>query len=352
MNSNYIIDPSDSIAELCDEKGSFLEDNYYLSMSHYEVPESYWNKVKNAKQSDRKIVIIGSHETPMMITKTAFMAYTLAKPEKLTVKVPDADEAILLNEMFNQNKQYADCDYSVYHSKEQELASNGTWLRDIENATDVIVYGSLDTLSFFNMKSIDKQNIYIHKPKFSFGIVTSECLENEDNLAGLAGDFLSFFGEGVLAPSFYAILGKLKKYQTDYIIDCMKSEEDMIKEYRSKLPLSKKSLLMLEKTFSSYTENNIQESKIDYINFFGPLFGDIRLVNLESEDQIKNFVLQHSDFISTIALEENTMGDMVAGWDIEIPRYCDIGSMHFPYFYEPFDDIDDLEIYKNSVGLS
>ena len=352
MNSNYIIDPSDSIAELCDEKGSFLEDNYYLSMSHYEVPDSYWKKVEEAKQSDRRIVIIGSQDTPMMITKSAFMAYTLAKPEKITVKVPNADEAILLNEMFNQNKHYADCEYNVYHNKKQELASSGAWLRDIENATDVIIYGGLETISFFNMETVDKQNIYIHKPKFSFGIVTKDCLEDEDNLAGLAGDFLSFFGEGILAPKFYAILGKLENYQTEYIIDCMRNEEDLIKEYRSKLPLSKKSMIMIEKTFGDFIAQNVQNAHFDIINPFGPTLGDMRLLNIENEGQIKDFVSENASMISTIALEEDTMGDMVAGWNVDIPRYCDIGSMHFPYFYEPFDDINELEIYKNNVELT
>jgi hypothetical protein len=105
MNSNYIIDPSDTIAQMCSENGIFLDDDYYMAMSHNEVPASYWKKVKESAQSNRKIVIVGSHEVPMSITKSAFLAQTLAKPEKLTIKVSGKDEAILLKQMFDQNIQ-------------------------------------------------------------------------------------------------------------------------------------------------------------------------------------------------------------------------------------------------------
>jgi hypothetical protein len=346
MDSNYIIDPSSSIAELCSESGRFLEDDYYMAMSHHELPNNYIDRINKLEKSDRRIVIVGSKETPMTVTKNAFMALTLAKPEKLTIKAFGEDESILLNEMFQQNKKYHDCDYSVYQSKREEFASNGAWLRDIESATDVVVFGGLDTISFFNMESRTEQNIYLHKPKFSLGIVTKECLENEDNLLGLAGDFISFFGEGKLAPKFYITLGKLSDDQLIYIADCMKSEEDLLKEFRAKLPFSKKSLMINEKMFGNFIFPHVRNATFDSKDLMTPLFGDVRLIEAQHEGQIEDFISEFSENISSIAIDEEMLGDMVAGWDFDIPRYCDIGSMHFPYFYEPVDEVDDLDIYS------
>jgi hypothetical protein len=351
MNSPYIIDPSDTIAKMCSESGRFLEDDYYMAMSHNEVPESYWKKTNNAKNVKKRIVIVGSQESPMTITKNAFLALTLAKPDKLTIKINTHDEAILLKEMYQQNKKIHECDFSVYHTKKQELATSGAWLRDLENSTDIIVFGSLETLLLFDMETTQKHNFYLRKPKISFGIVTKECLDNEDNLAGLAGDFLSFFGEGKLAPKFYITLGKLSKDQMIYIADCMRNEEETIKEFRAKLSLSKKSLLIQENTYSNSIYPHVKKSTFDNPEFLAPLFGDVRLIEVQHEGQIEEFVEEYAMAVSTIALEEDTLGDMAAGWEFDIPRYCSIGSMQFPYFYEPVDEIDDIEIFNNDLDI-
>jgi hypothetical protein len=351
IDSQYIVDPSETIAKMCSEDGLFLEDDYYIAMSHYEVPDSYWRRIKNTEKTDRKIVILGSQEAPMTITKNAFLAQTLAKPKKLTIKTSNADEAILLKEMYAQNKKYNDCDFAVYHNKKEELASNGAWLRDIEEATDVIVYSGMDTISFFHMKSSEKQNFYLHRPKFSFGIVTKDCLDDEDLLAGLVGDFISFFGEGTMAPRFYITLGKLSEDQMLYIADCMKNEEDLIKEFRSKLPLSKRTFMIHEMTFSNFAYPYVRTSSFYSPEFISPLFGDVRLIQAKNESEIINFLEEYENTISTVALNEETLGDFVARWDYDVPRFCDIGSMQFPYFYEPFDDIDDLEIYGEEIGF-
>ena len=351
MDSHYILDPSDTIAELCSENGHFLEDDYYMAMSHNEVPASYWDRVKKIEQSDRQIVIVGSHETPMTIVKNAFLAYTLAKPKKLTVKASCQDDSIMLKEMLAQNEIYNGGEYNVYHSKKEELASNGAWIRDIEDATDVMVFGGMDTLSFFGMEATDKKSVYLHRPKFSFGIVSKECLENEDNLAGLAGDFLSFFGEGTLAPRFYMTLGKLSNDQLTYLADCMKNEEDIIKEFRAKLPLSKKTFLLNNKMFDQYIYPHIKVSNMDNPEFISSLFGDMRLIEVNNEEQVLTFLSEYEQIVSSVALEEETMGDFVAGWPYHIPRFCDIGSLQFPYFYEPIDDVDDVEIYKKDTDI-
>jgi len=349
MNSNYIIDPSDSIARLCSENGLFLEDDYYMSMSHNEIPKNFWERVDKTDTSNRKIVIIGSYETPMLVTKSAFLAYALAKPQNITVKVSGKDEAILLEEMFKQNSKYNDGEYSVYQSKKDELSSSGAWLRDVEDATDVIVYGGIDTLSFFNMEPKKNRNVYLHKPKFSFGIVSKECLENEDNLAGLVGDFISFFGEGTLSPKFYITLGKLSDDQLIYIADCINNEQDIIKEFRAKLPLSKKSLIVHEQSLTNFIFPNVKKSNFDNLEFLSPLYGDVRLIETKNEEEIEEFVIEYEKIISSIAIEENTLGHMVAGWEVDIPRYCDIGSMQFPYFYEPYDEIDDMLVYGGDI---
>lgn len=351
MNSQYILDPSDAIARRCSEVGGFLEDDYYMSMSHNEVPSSYWHNVEEKKDSNRRIVILGTNEPPMTITKNAFLAHTLAKPEKLTVKVSSKDEAILLREMFSQNDHYSDCEYFVYQSMQEELESNGAWLRDVEQATDIVVFGGLDTISFLDMESTKDQNVWIHKPKFSFGVVTKECLDNEDNLAGMVGDFISYFGEGTLAPRFYATIGNISKDQIDYIVECIKNEQDIIQEFRNKLPFSKKFVQIQSTPFEKFIYPHIKKSNFDSPEFLAPLFGDIRIVEVKGEHHLKEFIYEYQNVISTIALDEDTMGDTAASWDLEIPRYCDIGSMQFPYFYEPIDHLDDMYVYSDNTKL-
>jgi hypothetical protein len=348
MNSNYIIDPSDAVAGMCYQNGHFLEDDYYTAMTNNEVPDSYWKQVSNANKSERKIVIVGSHDIPMKITKSAFIALTLAKPKKLTIKSSCADETVLLKKMFVQNQTYNDCEFAVYHNKKDELASNVAWLRDIEDATDVVVFGGLDTLSFFGSSAKSNQNLYFRKPKFSFGIVTRECLEDEDNLVGLVGDFLTYFGEGSYAPRFYITLGSLTKDQLLFISDCMHNERDLVNEFRAKLPWSKKTMLLHEKTYSKFEYPYIRKSSFDSPEFLMPLFGDIRLIQAKNENEIEKFLYEYEEVVSTIALQDETAGDLVAGLDLDIPRYCDIGSMQFPFFYENFDEVDELEIFNNN----
>lgn len=351
MKSEYIVDPSDSMAVSCSENGLFLEDDYYMAMSHNEISENYWKRIGNIEKTNRKIAIVGAYETPMTITKSAFLALTLAKPEKLTIKVSGKDESMLLKQMYEQNKQHHECEFAVYQSKTEELASSVAWLRDVEEATDVTVFGGLDTLSFFNMKSEDNQNVYLHKPKFSFGIASRECLDDEENLMGLVGDFLSYFGEGTLAPKFYVTLGKLSNDQMNFITDCIMKEEDLIKEFRAKLPLSKKTLLLHDKTVNNFISPHVKKSTFENIEFLSPLFGDIRLIEARHESDIENFVNEYNKVISSIALEEETMGDLAAGMEIDIPRYCDIGSLQFPHFYEPYDEIDELDIFNNDIEI-
>jgi len=351
MNSEYIVDPSDSIAQLCSENGIFLEDDYYMAMSHNEVPSSYWKRSTEAEQTERKIVILGAYETPMTVTKSAFIAQTLAKPKKLTVKVSGKDEAILLNEMFKQNEQYSDCKFSVYQSKKEELASSAAWLRDVEEATDLIIFGSLETLYFLDSESTKNQNVWIHKPKFSFGVVSKECLEDEDNLAGLVGDFISYYGEGTLAPRFYATLGKLSNDQMTYIADAINNEQDIIQEFRNKLPFSKKFMQIQTMPIEKFIYPHVKKSSFESPEFLSPLFGDVRLVELKNEIELENFFENYEEVISSVAMSEDVLGDIFAGLENDIPRYCDIGSLQFPYFYEPYDHLDDLYVYGDNVDM-
>ena len=345
MLNQYILEPFDKVAKKCSEVGRFPEDDYRMAMSSSEVPESYWTQVGEADESDRKIVIVGAQSVPMATTKSAFLAQTLAKPKKLTIKAPSPDEAILIRETLEYNKEFSNTEFFVYENKSEELKSDGAWLRDLEEATDVVVFGGQETVSFFDKSYAEKASVHLHGPKFSFGIVDAESLESEDNLAGLAGDFLSYYGEGCLSPRFYITIGDLTDDQMTYLVDCMKEEEEEIKEFRSKLPLSKKSLLVQQMTNSNYLAPYIRVSSFDSSEYLTPLFGDIRLINVDDPFMVEAFTENFESMISTIALEEEELGDLVAGWEVSIPRYCDIGSMQFPYFYEKFDVVDDFEIY-------
>jgi hypothetical protein len=347
MDNKYILEPSVELAEFAADHGHFTAEDYIIAMESNIVPQQYWKRVESQKESARKVVIIGSHEAPMMVTKSAFLALTMAKPEKLTIKSSCADETALLKKMIDQNKVFHECDSAVYYGKDEELQSNAAWLKDIETATDVIVFGGIENITFLLSENINNNKFFVHKPKFSLGVVTADCLDDEDNLAGFAGDFLSYFGEGVLGPRFYITLGKLHEDQLVYIEDCIRTEMDAIMEFRSKLPLAKQVHVLQDKMASEFIYPHIKKAKFEDSNILSPLFGDVRIVEARSEDEIYEFVEKYENNISTIAVNEDTMGDMVAGWEVEIPRYCDLGSMQFPYFYEQYDTVDDLSIFYN-----
>lgn len=347
MRQQYIVEPSVEVARKCSANGIFLEDDYYIAMSHHEVPDSFWKNVDKVKPAGKKVVIVAAYESPMLITKSAFLAMNLAKPDKITVKVSGKDESILLNEMFEQSESKLGCDYSVYQSRHDELSSNGAWVQDLNEATDVVVFGGLDTISLFNLKTTDERSVHLHRPKISFGVVSKECLENEDNLAGLVGDFISCFGEGTLAPKFYITLGKLSNDQLTYIADCIKGEEDLINEFRAKLPLSKRMMLMNDITRNNYLYPHVRNSKFDSAEFLSPLYGDVRLIEVKSEDQVMDFVDEYCQIVSSVALEEENLGNMAAEWGLDDVRFCDVGSLQFPYFYESYDEVDEFVIYNS-----
>jgi len=345
MLSQYILEPTDRVAEACSKVGRFLEDDYTMAMSSSDISIAYSEQIPSTPNSDRKIVIVGAQSVPMATAKSAFLAQTLAKPEKLTIKAPSPDESLLIRESLEANKDKSHTEYYVYENRSEELASNAAWLTDLEEATDIVVFGGQETVSFFEKSNLQDTRLHLHGPKFSLGFVTADLLQDEDYLDAMIGDFLSYYGEGCLSPKFYTIVGSLDEDQLYYLKDSVESESDLIEEFRSKLPLSKKSIVVQQFTYSTFLSPHIRTSNFSTPEFLSSLFGDLRLVQINDPDSLESLVLSYKDSISTIAVEEDDLGDVVAGWDVDVPRYCDVGSMQFPYFYEKFDTVDDFEIY-------
>ena len=130
----------------------------------------------------------------------------------------------------------------VAHNDELKLSNE--WRDEIENSTDIIVFGSQNAMEAFREHETVDRRVWEHGFKFSFGLIRSEQL-TPSIINRICFDFFSFYGEGSLAPKFYFILGKLTKKQIkEFSAAMITLYGEFIESYRDKLPLTRKSELV------------------------------------------------------------------------------------------------------------
>ena len=312
-----------------------------MIIEHLEVPRVF---EEYAEKTQRKFVIIGGNNAPWMLPKTVFLCLKLAGPESIVVKSPNLDEVFMVQ---NVLEHYADgVRHGVYTTISDELELNDEWNKELNDATDIIVFGNNKTMEAYREYETVDTHVWEHGEKFSFGVIKEEHL-TPTNINDICFDFFSFYGEGSLAPKFYFVLGKVRRKHARQFSDNMTAlYGGLIQEYRDKLPLTKRSNLVQNTITANYEEKYVRIDSLESDKLFDTLHGDVKLIPVNDLEDIKDFVEKWHDSIATVSIN---MDDDPATYDLledmMVVRTCHLGSMQFPDFFEQYDHVDDFNIY-------
>jgi hypothetical protein len=341
MINEWIINPSVDMVAVLAQYGRFLETDYRMLIESMGVPSTF---EEYTEKTGRRFLIVGAKETPGLIAKSAYLCLKLAGPDSVVVKVPTLDESFLLQNVFDHHA--GDVRNKIFVSHGDELKLSSEWRDEIENATDIIVFGSQNAMEAFREYETVDRRVWEHGFKFSFGLVRAEHL-TPSIINEICFDFFSYYGEGCLAPKFYFIVGKLSKKIAKQFSDNMSSfYGEYIEEYREKLPLTRKSELVQVTLDSKYAYDYVRLGDLNSDDIFDNLYGDVRLVVADDLDEVSYFIHEWSDNISTVAInmqDDPAMMDLLD--DHMVIRICNIGEMQFPEFFEQYDSVDDFNIY-------
>jgi len=341
MSKPWVINPEvDTVTNLA-LVGRFLENDYRMAIEHLSIPSSF---DEYTEKSGRRFVIVGAKSVPAATAKSVFLCLKLAGPNSVIVKAPTLDEALLVQNVLDVHGEGIRT--KVYTESSDFLKLSTEWRDELENATDIVVFGDQSTmLAFRDLETVERR-VWEHGPKFSFGLVRASQLTT--SLVGeICFDFFSFYGEGCLSPKFYFVVGKVTEQGLKEFSACMSTYYGgAIEEFRAKLPLTRKSELVQQYIDANLVAKYLRVEELDSPEMFSTLYGDVRLVFVDNMDQVEDFVAKWHDRISSVAV--NTLDDEDAVELFEshqVNRICEIGTMQFPEFFEQFDNVDDFIIY-------
>lgn len=312
-----------------------------MIIEQLEIPKSFEEYKEN---TGRKFVIVGSKDTPWMLAKSAFLCLKLAGPDSLAVRTPNIDENFMVQNVFDN---YAgNIKTKVFVDIDSALKFNDDWLKEIEEATDIIVFGNQNTMEAYREYETVDRRVWEHGTNFSFGIIREEHL-TPSIINQICFDFFSFYGEGSLAPKFYFVIGKLrKKHIKQFSENMIALYSNFINEYRTKLPFTRRSELIQDTIDANYVGKFVRIDTIESDTMFDALYGDVKLIFIEDFYDIEMFIEDWHDNISTIAINNEDDPEILSLLeDMIIMRICDVGYMQFPDFFEQYDTVDDFIIY-------
>ena len=342
MPREWIINPGPDLVQNCADVGRFLESDYRTAIKNNAIPMGF---EENFEPSDRRFVIIGARSVPIATAKSVFLCLRLAGAESIVVKAATDDEGFLVQNVFDHWTPTG-TDVELFSMGSDKLRDLPKWNERINNATDLVVFGGDDTAKAFSEFENRKRNVYIHGPKFSFGVIHVKDL-TMSRLADICFDFATFYGEGCLSPRFLVLVGQLDPswlYEASLIMQAEYGNQ--IEEFRNKLPMLRKSNLVQELVESNIVHKfvrleNIADKKI----VTSELYGDTRFVNIKNLSELKPFLEHWRSKISSIACLEDDSSTIELLKSKDVTRICSFGEMQFPHFYEQFDPVDDFDIY-------
>lgn len=339
--SNWIINPSIDMVSVLAEYGRFLEDDYRMAIECMGIPHSF---DEYSEKTGRRFIIIGGKEKPGLIAKSVFLCLKLAGPDRIAVYVPNLDEMFLVQNVFEHHGK--DVENKMFVTHHDLLNLDSAWRDEINKATDIIVYGGKNALeSWRDFETVDR-HVWEHGDLFSFGIVRAGTL-TQKIINEICFDFFCYYGEGRLAPKFYFIIGSYnKKIIENFAMNMVVNYGRNIKEYRSKLPLTRKSDLTQETINANYAAKFIRVEDLNSDEMFSTLYGDARLVFVEDIEEVKDFIEKWRDSIGSVAInwsDDSDIFDMLE--DEMVVRICEVGDMQFPDFFEQYDAVDDFNVY-------
>jgi len=340
----WIVNPTGDFVSTLATIGRFLESDYRTAIKNGEVPSDF---DENLEPSERKFVIIGARSVPMATAKSVFLCLRLAGPESVVIKTATEDEGLLVQNVLDNWTPHG-VKTKIFSIGSDKLRNFPEWSKYLEEATDIVVFGGRETAESFIELETRKRNVYIHGPKFSFSIIRAENL-NMTHLNDICDDFGLYYGEGCLSPKFCIIVGKIdEKWYKEASLIMQAEHGENIAEFRNKLPMAKKSELVQEIVTANVVGKHVRvESLKDEKKLFSPLYGDARFVNIKNLDDLIPFLETWRYDISTVACleEDDETVDLLD--EFNITRVCAFGEMQFPEFDEPFDIVDDFDIYSH-----
>lgn len=342
MTTNqWVINPTVGMPDILEQYGRFLAPDYRVLFESMEVPSIFEDDLT---PTGRKFVIIGGDENPMLFARSVFLCAKLSGAESIDIKSSHLDDIFIAQNVLQHHA--IDIDYHVHISLFEGLHLSQRWFNAIDNATDVVVFGDDNALRHYRDYETPSRRVWEYGESFSFGIIKAEDI-NHVIASSMCFDFISFYGHGRLAPKFYFVIGTITKKIVHMLSGCMVAMfSDAVEDYRDKLPFTKKSDLTQKYINSNYGSFYVRINKLSDDDLFDQLYGDVRIVQVDSMEDIEDFILEHRDKISTVAInfddDEDVFEDLC---DMMIPRICDIGNMQFPDFFEQYDVVDDFIIY-------
>jgi len=338
--AGWIINPTVDMVSVLAEYGRFLENDYRMVIEHLEIPKQF---EEYSEKTGRKFVIYGGKEAPGVIAKSVFLCLKLSGAISLSVKTVNLDESYLVQNVLDHYSGDIKTKQFVAHS--DELRLDEEWRNEVMEATDIVVFGDQKVMEAFRDYETVDRHVWEHGQKFSFGVVREEYL-SDSIIKQICFDFFSFYGEGAKAPKFYFLVGRLKKSTAHKFNNMMTAfYGPLINEYRSKLPLTRRSSLTNDLVNSNYITKYVRLDDLNSDEIFGTLYGDIRLVVVDDLTDVEDFIEKWCDSISTVAMDINDYDVLDMLEQQQVMRICNIGDMQFPDFFEQYDPVDDFNIY-------
>ena len=325
--------------------GRFLEEDYRMAIESMWVPEMF---DEDLTPTGRRFVIVGGKDNPTLFCKSVFLCLKLAGPERIDVRSTQLDETFMVQNLLEHHA--GDIPYRVFVPAMEGIGLNNDWNVALENATDIVVFGNNNAINTYRDYETVNRRVWEYNEKFSFGVVRSEDL-GAIVTNSICFDFAAYYGDGRLAPKLYFVIGNLTKKMIDAFSENMIAiYRPFIEQYRSKLPLTRKSDFAQQYILSHYEMPYVRIDRLDMKdpdwNVLQPLYGDVRLIQVDELDDVKDFIIKYKDSISTVAINSEDDWDTLDLLDdMMIPRVCEFGDMQFPGFFEQYDVIDDFEIY-------
>jgi len=350
-NGLYYINSDNNFSSILSQFGDFLESDYERLFNSSIIPLNFTPHNNN---SNRKIVLVGSDKTPLLIAKSVFLALQLSGADTIDIKPSSLDEALIIENIIKNNNIYK-IKTSVHVGTDQEIELSASWMNVINNATDIIVFGDYQTVEYYKTLANEHRRVYTHEDKLSFGVVNSKSIIESLNSTLITGtlidnmcfDFFNFYGFGSLSPKFYIVIGELDKESLTKLGNTYNAiYGEQIEEFRSKLNFVQQANLtrFLTKEKVSRYINIIKGVNNFQIN---NLYGDMRIYIAQSIEEANEVISMFKNDISTIAVDPDDQ-EIVSMVEFNMPnRICNIGSMHSLHFWDSVDEQSDFDIYND-----
>jgi len=339
--AQWIINPSVDMPEVMQQYGRFLEDDYRMAIESMRVPDSF---DEYSEKTGRRFIIIGGKERPGLIAKSVFLCLKLSGPESVAVYVNTLDELFLVQNVFDYYGE--NVEKKIFATHHDMLNLSPEWRNYIDAATDIVVYGDERDMEVWREYETVERHVWEHNYTFSFGIINAENLPRT-LINEVCFDFFCYYGEGRLAPKFYFVIGEYSKALIEkFAMNMSFNYSNLINDYRSKLPFTRKSDLTVGVLSNPYSAKFIRVDHLKSDTIFDTLYGDVRLIFVNDLDEIETFIEKWKDHIGTVAInwdDDEDVLDLLE--EYMVPRICHVGDMQFPDFFEQYDAVDDFNIY-------